>query len=170
MTLFAEAMTKDTWHEIASELDRAARDAAGARRELADHGWCELFVAMARATETARRAFNSIPDIVKGAILASPSHIERSYVTDAVVVLVVDKVWKGFEAATFAGFPLLDLVTSEEATRALRIMAVFICPAPEKHRDVRRYALKPLGDDAAKILTDQTKARLGELFTEWRPI
>jgi hypothetical protein len=46
--------------------------------------------------------------------------------------------------------------------------AVFVCPAPEKHQAVRRYPLKPLGDDAAKILTDQTKARLGEQFAEWR--
>ncbi|HYI05228.1 MAG TPA: hypothetical protein VD858_10085 [Reyranella sp.] len=169
MTRFAEAMTRGTWSEIARELDRVTPDAAPVRRELAAHGWCELFVAMARATETARRAFNSIPDMVKQTILESPSHPNRSHVTEAVVVLIVDKVWAGFGAATFAGFPLLDLVTSEEATRALRILAVFICPAPEKHEELRRYALKPLGEDASKILTEQTKARLGELFAEWRP-
>jgi hypothetical protein len=28
--------------------------------------------------------------------------------------------------------------------------------------------LKPLGDDATKILTDQTKARLAALFAEWQ--
>ncbi|WP_112726156.1 hypothetical protein [Micromonospora noduli] len=50
----------------------------------------------------------------------------------------------------------------------LQILAVFICPAPAQHPAVRQHALKPLGEDATKILTSQTKTRLAELFTDWR--
>lgn len=44
----------------------------------------------------------------------------------AVVSLIVDKAWHGFQAEAFAGAPLLDLISNDEALRALRILAVFI--------------------------------------------
>jgi hypothetical protein len=44
---------------------------------------------------------------------------------------------------------------------------VFICPAPEDHKEVREHALEPLRDDARAIITAQTKARLARLFDEW---
>jgi hypothetical protein len=46
---------------------------------------------------------------------------------------------------------------------------VFICPAPEDHPEIREHAMKPLGDDARQILTDETRHRLALLFTEWQP-
>jgi hypothetical protein len=67
-----------------------------------------------------------------------------------------------------AGVPLLDILSNDDALRALRILAVFICPAPEQHEAVRQHALKPLRDDTTKILTDRTKARLNLLFAEWQ--
>ena len=54
-----------------------------------------------------------------------------------------------------------------ETLRSLRILAVFICPAPEDHKEVREHALEPLRDDARAIITAQTKARLARLFDEW---
>jgi hypothetical protein len=66
--------------------------------------------------------------------------------------------------------PLLSIITSEDAARSLRILAVFVCPAPERHREVREHALKPLGDDVKKILTEQAKARLATLFKDWKPV
>jgi hypothetical protein len=77
-------------------------------------------------------------------------------------------VWHAFVAAAFGGIPLLDILSNDDALRALRILAVFICPAPEEHEAVRRHALKPLGNDVAKILNDQTKTRLAVLFAEWK--
>jgi hypothetical protein len=44
---------------------------------------------------------------------------------------------------------------------------VFTCPAPENHKEVYEYALKPLGDDAMKILTEQTKKQLAKVFEKW---
>ncbi|MFF0659478.1 hypothetical protein [Micromonospora tulbaghiae] len=169
VTALAEEMTRGAWREIAAELDRAAPDATGVKRDLTHHGWCDLFIAMAEVIEVTRHSFDSIPGKVKDLILRSPLQADRPTVTDTVVSLIVDKAWHGFQVAAFSGVPLLDLISNDEALRALRILAVFICPAPAQHPAVRQHALKPLGEDVTKIVTDQTKARLAELFTDWRP-
>ncbi|WBB71443.1 hypothetical protein O7602_16920 [Micromonospora sp. WMMD1128] len=168
VTALAEEMTRGAWREIATELDCATPDATRVRKDLTHHGWCDLFIALVQVIEVTRRGFDSIPLRVKEMILRSPLQAERPHVTEAVVALIVDKAWQGFQAAAFAGAPLLDLISHEEALRALRILALFICPAPAQHPAVRQHALKPLGEDATKILTDQTKTRLADLFTDWR--
>ncbi|MEV4693059.1 hypothetical protein AB0K27_18315 [Micromonospora echinospora] len=165
----AKEMARGAWREITPELYRAAADAQGIRRDLRHHGWCDLFIAMARVIEVTRRGFDSIPGQVKDMILRSPLQAGRPNVTEAVVGLIVDKAWRGFQVAAFSGVPLLDLISNEEALRALRILAVFICPAPAQHPAVRQHALTPLGEDATKILTDRTRARLAELFTDPPP-
>lgn len=169
VTALAEEMTRGAWRDITMELDRAAPNATLVKRDLTHHGWCDLFIALAQAIEVTRRGFDRIPHKVKELILGSPLQVDRPHVTEAVVTLIVDKAWQGFQAAAFAGAPLLDLISHEEALRALRILAVFICPAPAQHPAVRQHALKPLGEDTTKILSDQTTARLAHLFTDWRP-
>jgi hypothetical protein len=169
---FAQAMTKGVWQEIAAEIDREAPGARDIRRELASHVWCDLFLGLARVTEVGQGVLNRIPDaaadLVKQTILGSTMHGGRSLITEAVVDIVVRRVWTAFRTAAFNGVPLLNILAGEDALRAMRILAVFICPAPEKHREVREYALKPLGNDVRDILTEQTKTRLAELFAEWR--
>ncbi|MEU4532499.1 hypothetical protein AB0F49_30130 [Micromonospora ureilytica] len=168
VTALAEEMTRGAWREIVTELDRATQDTTSVKRDLTNHFWCDLFIGLVQAIEMTRRGFDSIPNKVKALILGSALQADRPHVTEAVVGLIVDKAWHGIQAAAFAGAPLLDLISNEEALRALRILAVFICPAPAQHAAVRQHALKPLGDDTTKILTDQTKTRLAELFTDWR--
>jgi hypothetical protein len=168
VTILAKEMTRGTWQQIATQLDRATANPRAVKQELANHGWCDLFVAMVQAIETAQGVFRIIPDKAKSIMLAAPTQESRTHVDEAVIDLVVDPVWQAFEAAAFGGVPLLDVLSEDEALRALRVLAVFLCPAPEKHEAVRRHALKPLGDDATKILTDQTTARLAVLFAEWR--
>jgi hypothetical protein len=168
VTILAEEMTRGTWQDLAAELDRSADDPAAVKRDLANHGWCDLFVALIRAIESAGRAFNTIPEKAKAIILTGPLQAGRTHLTEAVVNTVVDRVWRAFVTAAFGGVPLLDILSKDDALRALRILAVFICPAPEEHEAVRQNALKPLGEDATKILTDQTRARLAILFAEWR--
>ncbi len=167
--IFARAMTS-TWPEIAAELGdtKSARDI---KRELAYHGWCDLFIGIVRMIETTRHALDKIPEtakeVVKRAIRRSSMDAKRSHVTNHVVDIVVDRVWQAFKGAMVAQVPLLSIITREEALRNLRILAVFTCPAPEKHKEVREHALKPLGDDARQILTEKTKERLAKLFDEW---
>jgi hypothetical protein len=168
VTILAEEMTRGTWQQIATQLDRAAANPLVVKQELANHGWCDLFVALVRAIETAQSAFRSIPGKAKAIMLATPVQESRAHVDEAIVDLVVDAVWQAFEVATFGGIPLLDVLPEDDALRGLRVLAVFLCPAPEEHDAVRQHALKPLGDDAAKILTDQTMARLAVLFAEWQ--
>lgn len=167
--IFAKAMT-GTWAEIAAELGdtKSARDI---KRELAYHGWCDLFIGLVQVIEIYRHALDRIPesakDLVKRAIRRSSMDAKRSHVTSVVVDVVVDRVWQAFKGAMVGHVPLLSIITDEDALRSLRILAVFTCPAPEKHKEVREHALKPLGEDARGILTTQTKARLAKLFDEW---
>lgn len=169
--IFAEAMTKSTWPEIVAELGGDTKRTRDIKRQLADHGWCDLFIGLVRVIEAYRHVLDRIPeeakDLVKRAIRRSSMQAKRSSVTSAVVDVVVDKVWRAFKGAMFAHVPLLSIITSEDALRSLRILAVFTCPAPENHQEVREHALKPLGDDAKRILTAQTKTRLAKLFDEW---
>ena len=164
VTALAEEMGRRAWQEIAAELSRVTPDMAAVKRELTNHGWCDLFIGLVQAIETTRDAFDSIPSTVTRMILSSASQADRPHVTQGVVNLIVDKAWHGFQTAAFSGVPLLDILSSAEALRALRVLAVFICPAPAQHPAVRQHALKPLGDDALKILNDQTQTKLAELF------
>ncbi|WFE47653.1 hypothetical protein [Verrucosispora sp. WMMD1129] len=168
VTAFAEEMGRGAWQEIAAGLDRITSDTDTVKRELTNHGWCDLFIGLVQAIEATRYTFNSISSKVTDMILNSTWQVDRPHVTEAVISLIVDKAWHGFQTAAFGGVPLLDIVSSDEALRALRVLAVFICPAPARHPAVRRHALKPLGDDTTKILNDQTKTKLAELFADWR--
>jgi hypothetical protein len=172
VTTLAEELTRGTWQEIATELGGLGAEAKEIKRELASHAWCDMFVGLVQAIEKFNEALDRIPDIakvvVKRAILGSSMQGKRTHVTEAVVNVVVDKVWAAFKTAIFAKVPLFN-ITNDEVLRALRILAVFTCPAPEDHEEVRTHALKPLGDDIDTILNNQTKNRLAELFAEWRP-
>ena len=105
---------------------------------------------------------------VKQAILNSSIKDECPNVTSAVVDMVIDKVWDAIMEAIGCGIPLLGAITGAEVLRCLRILAVFACPAPSQHKEVREHALEPLRDDAQAVLTAQAKARLARLFEEWR--
>ncbi|MFD0967204.1 hypothetical protein [Plantactinospora endophytica] len=173
VSLVAEAITTGTWPRITRDVARVASDPTGVRRELANHGWCDLLVGMIRAIELVKGPLNSLSEwpvtMISEAVLTSSMQAGRPHVTGTVVDLVVSEVWRGFRAAACGGIPLIELLTGEEALRALRILAVFICPAPSRHAEVRRYALKPLGEDVHHVLSEQTEARLAEMFVEWLP-
>lgn len=142
-------MTTSIWEEIAASIGDDTERVRQIKRQLANHGWCDLFIGMVQVIETSQEALAMIPDsakhIVKRAIRTSSIHNERSYVIDTIVNIVVDRVWSAFKTAMFAGVPLLKMIMNEDAARSLRILAVFICPAPEDHEEVREHALKPQG-------------------------
>lgn len=169
--MFAEAMTASVWKEIATELGGDTKAGKEIKRELAHHGWCDLFVGLARAIDEYGKALDHIPEWIKRrikeAIRDSSMRDKRPHVTSAVIDIVVDRVWSAFKGTMFGNIPLLSVITHEETLRSLRILAVFICPAPEDHKEVREHALEPLRDDARMIITAQTKARLARLFDEW---
>lgn len=167
--IFAEAMTQSIWEEITTELGDTKK-AREIKLQLADHGWCDLFIGLIKVVKKYQDCLNRIPEdakeVVKLAILGSSMQAARWAVTRRVVDIVVDRVWQAFKTAAFAHYPLLSILDSKDVLRSLRILAVFTCPAPEKHREVYEYALKPLGDDAMKILSEQTKKRLAKVFED----
>jgi hypothetical protein len=168
LAVLAKSATESVWKDISAELGRVSGDSRQVKYQLADHGWCDLFVGIARVVEKFNKALDKIPEAGKGlvtrAILDSSMQKNRAYLTKTVLDVVVNKVWAGLKAAAITQVPLFSILTSEEVARHLRILAVFICPAPEHHKEVRDHALKPLGRDAQNILTEQTKARLAQVF------
>lgn len=168
--IFAEAMTTSVREEIGAELDDN-KNAQEIKRQLADHFWCDLFIGLVKVVQEYQDCLNRIPEdakkMVKEAICGSSMQVKRPAVTEKIVDIVVDRVWQAFKTAAFAGYPLLSILDSKDVLRSLRILAVFTCPAPENHREVYEYALKPLGNDARQILTERTKKWLANVFEEW---
>lgn len=171
VTTLAAAMAAGTWPDLSADLDATVRSPKSVKKQLACHVWCDLFVGLIEVIEDSRRALDQIPaeakTVIKGAVLGSSKQGLRAEITAEVVDLVVDRVWPTFQAALFANVPLVSLVTNDEALRSLRILAVFICPAPAEHKEVQIHAVKPLGEDACDVLTDETKQRLASLFRDW---
>ena len=164
--VLARCMAEATWDEIAADT----RDAFTVRRQLADHFWCDLFVASARAVENFQQGVQEIPDsakeLIEHSVRGSSRQSTRSAVSDRIIGFAVERAWTALRTAMFGATPLLAVLTSGELLRGLRILAIFICPAPENHLEVRIHAVKPLADDARGYLTEETKTRLAGSFAD----
>jgi hypothetical protein len=163
-------MAEATWDDIAAEIAARTSNAAAIRRQLADHFWCDLFVGFARAVEDFQQEVQGIPDsakeLIKQSVRGSSKQSARSAVSDRIIDFAVDRAWTALRTATFGAVPLLAVLTGDELLRSLRILAVFICPAPEEHTEVRIHAVRPLAGDARQYLTEETKARLAGSFAD----
>lgn len=168
--VLAQCMAKATWSDIAAEIAASTPNAATVRSQLANHFWCDLFVGFARAVENFQQGVQEIPDsakeLIKQSVRGSSKQSARSAVSDRIINFAVDRAWTAFRTATFGASPLLALLTGDELLRSLRILAVFICPAPERHTEVRIHALKPLAGDARQYLAEETKTRLAGSFAD----
>lgn len=168
---FAQAITQTAWTDVTAELGKDAGEVSDIKTQMANHGWCDLLVGLARVVDTYGQVVDRVPELVTrqvgNAVLNSSMRDMRAQVTSAVVDIVVERVWGAFKGATVGNVPLLSGLTGGDVVRSLRVLAVFVCPAPEEHEEVREYALKPLGDDARRILTEQMKAQLTRLFDKW---
>ena len=171
--LLAGSLTSQTWPDIERDLRDRGADQRAVRLQLARHFWCDLLLGLVRVVESADDVLRTMPiaakALVREVLRDSSVDAGRPGVTGAVVNVVLDRVWAGLVGAALGGRPLLAVVGAEDTARALRILALFLCPSPARHREVREHALKPLGDDVSEILTDPTKDRLATLFEEWLP-
>ncbi|TWG21071.1 hypothetical protein FHX34_103601 [Actinoplanes teichomyceticus] len=165
------ALADDTWSDIRAAIDATAADPARARRQLAAHTWCDLLVALIRSVEVmaaAEETFgDSAADAVVRAILASSRQKDRDQITEQILRIVVSRVFAAIRVATIAHVPVLQLLTDPGSLPALRALAVFICPAPERHPEVRRYALAPLAANGPGAVTAQTRHWLSEVWPDW---
>lgn len=168
----AERIMGDTWQAIASELDQialergaAAKKIKGVKAELASHTWCDLLVGVIRLIEDAGEIVDELAEeaknFVRDAIQGSTRQGWRAHVTRTIVDLVLDRAWPAFTRVALAvTLPVLDTTV----LRALRMLAVFACPDPERHSEVRCHALIPLLADGLGIVTEETKRAIGPLL------
>jgi hypothetical protein len=126
------------------------------RKQLTDHFWCDLFVAVAEAIETFSKAIDRVPEYVTAAVLQSRKAEGRSVLLDALVGLAVRTAWKSITS-------MIDTAGAEEIQRGCRILAVLICPAPEKHKAVQDGALLPLAKEG---LLETSRERLEQVLPE----
>jgi hypothetical protein len=148
------------------------------RIALADHFWCDLFAAIARAIADLNADLDKIPQEATKLIIASradrnnlvkpkradkPRSKSRKDLEDKIIELAVKSVfkaaWKPVQAVYGAKLGLL--------ARHARILAILICPAPEHHRAVMEDCMKPMfNQEIRKPTVDQIKESLyQDLFT-----
>jgi hypothetical protein len=173
VAVFARAMAEDIWQDVLDDLERngSPEQVKAIRLQLAHHGWCDLFIGFVQALEAFGKVVETVPDkakkLIAEALCRSSKQKVRSEVTRRVVDMIVDKAWSAFKAAAIAHSPLFALLGSEDLLRNLRIIAIFICPAPHNHKEVQDHAIDPLLRDARNYVSDETKQWLATQFKQW---
>ncbi|MEU5859947.1 hypothetical protein ABZ815_02150 [Nonomuraea sp. NPDC047529] len=129
-----------------------------ARRQLTNHFWCDLLIAMAEAIEKLSKSLNRIPEYVTTVIMQSRQNEGRGALLDALVGLAVRTAWEPIKS-------MIHTAGIEELQRTCRILAVLICPAPEDHKAVQDGALLPLAQEG---MLEISKERLEQVFpADW---
>jgi len=170
ISVLAKAVMEDTWPGISAGIDSLIKDKATARevkKALADHAWCSLLVALIKLIGGVNKAIDFLNSAARKFIKDALSKQFRSgisqLITEAVVNIVVDKVWSALTRLLEAHFPLLGTDT----LRVLRMLAVFTCPSVERHPEVYEHAVEPLLSDTHKIISDEVTSQVVTLFTAW---
>jgi hypothetical protein len=170
VTVFAETLMEQTWPEISDAIDQAVPDkptATAVKKRIAQHVWCSMLVALIRVIESVDEILkflsNETKELLKKVV---KSHFDSGFaevVADAVVNIVVDKVWSALTQLVETHFPIIGT----KSLRALRILAVFACPSVEQHPELYRHAMQPLMSEGREVVTDRIKTWVTALFTAW---
>lgn len=153
-----DLLAKDVSEELEHELGKAEWKAL--KRSLVDHFWCDLLAALAAALGEFKKITDRIPEPVEKTILESRAMEKRSVVDKSLVRLAVRTVWNLIKRLPVFG-------QFDDLLRAVRILAILLCPAPEDHPAVYRHCIVPLvGEGSRGIISDVTKKRLEEIFPE----
>lgn len=122
------------------------------RHELTlNHFLCGLLAALARAIDKFRQSLNRVPDAVISMIIGKSDQLGLNAVA---VRVAVQTSWR-----LIMQLPVFSQIDS--LLRAVRIAAVSACPALDKHQDVLRNCLYPLGKD---VISAATEHRLEEMI------
>jgi hypothetical protein len=143
------------------------------RLGLADHFWCDLFAAIAQVARELQAELDQVPDQLAGFIVGSraadnnlvrpkrgaPRPVKRipleDVIVERVVATAVRTAWAPVQAMYQAKLNLL--------IRHAQILAILICPAPERHRSVVEQCMRPLfGEEVAEPTVARIKAALYE--------
>jgi len=125
---------------------------ATSRQDLTlNHFLCGLLAALAHAIDQFKQSLNRVPDLVISMIIGRSDQLGLNAVA---VKVAVRTIWR-----LIMQLPVFSQVDS--LLCSVRIAAVLICPALDKHQDVLRDCLYPLGGG---IISAATEHRLKELL------
>lgn len=168
--VIAVVVMAGAWKDISEDVARQIKNdkmVHAVRKRLANHVWCDLLVGLIILIEHAENAAEILSSGAKK--LITERLVERfdsgisQEVTNAVIGLVVERVWSALRILLVANFPLADT----DVLPAVRMLAVFSCPSVDHHPEVYEHAVKPLTGDARKIVADETKEHMSVLFAAW---
>jgi hypothetical protein len=107
------------------------------------HFLCELLAEFARAIDEFKRQLDKVPDRVISLILDRRS---TTLFSDIAIRALVGTIWRLIsELSVFGQIKAL--------LHVVRVAAITICPAPDKHEAVVRYCVYPLAGEAASAAT-----------------
>jgi hypothetical protein len=156
----AEEIGKTLAGKVLAQLDGAVGNAR--RREfrlaLADHFWCGLMAEFACTIDKVKENLDQVPGQVSEALMRSRGKEGRSFIGNTLIELAVQITWQEIQVVLQNLPPARHLA---DLTRAARVLAVLMCPAPEHHRAVIKCGAEPLTGDA---ISEATKQRLLEVL------
>ncbi|WP_017611994.1 hypothetical protein [Nocardiopsis salina] len=115
----------------------------------AGHFWCELISELARGLHEIGRVTDRVPQDAKEMVLESESAPDWGSVRTALASIAIDGLWKAAQA--------VFVLDTKAAARALRLLALLICPDPGGHERVAKACLSPL---AHTLFSQETQGRL----------
>ncbi|MEU5262591.1 hypothetical protein [Amycolatopsis sp. NPDC021455] len=97
---------------------------------------------MANVLADGVKLFDKVPDKVTAMILEARKEHGRPPLQEFVVKTAVKSVWTYVKGLSVFGWVIQD----RNFLPVIRVLAVLICKAPERHRVVVEYCLDPLKD------------------------
>lgn len=170
------ARTVESTHALAEHLEKVVlpellelAPAEGLKSEeelkktLTDHFWCELLAQLARALRAKLTFVDANIQRVTDWICTSREGEARVPVPQPLVRAAVRSTWQHLEKLVA---PPLATLTGPTALLTVRLLAIAICKAPEKHETVAKYCLDPLTKTMRRLVQRYLLDALGE---RWLP-
>jgi hypothetical protein len=143
--------------EVAAQLDVGHAE----RVALADHFFCGLLAELANSIQVLDDALDAALEKIVDAVVAQRAAENRSLLSHLVIRLAVKLTVAGLQQL-ISRLALVGHI--DDVQRALRILAVLMCPAPEHHRAVVEYCIDPL---EKPIVTQVIRQRLEASMPTW---
>lgn len=143
----------------------APADRRDQKRLQAHHFWCDILAALACALEDLKALNERVPESAASRILNSAPRDRSPAAEDVTVRLATAVIWKEIEKQIVEVLlrKLPPLRQIEELGRAIRILAILMCQAPEDHRAVVQCCIKPLEEN---IISTDIKQRLIKMLDQ----
>jgi hypothetical protein len=149
--------------DVQRALDQcfSAAERRAKRLALADHFFCALLAELAHAIQEVGDKFGQLSDEMVSAIIRARIAEGRSAISDFLVRLAIQATVAGLRNV-ISHLSLVGQIGNLQ--RAIRILAIFMCPAPEKHQAVVQYCIDPLG---RPIIAGEIRERLLQSMPRW---